>query len=331
MSRRDMEVALNSRIDGLSPSAKLLWVATVRYRNSDSGSCYPSQDTLMADTGLSERTIRRLTKELVNLGVMDITTGYGNRYQKVSTHYHFKIFDGPAKVTHTFQDNYQGDDASSNASDYAQAMPQTFLIGHDDRPRTENCGLRDSRSVIEAALDVTDDISRAVMMTPKPLFCSSRSGPLLTVNGSNGQRSTVDRSLRETTHTGETPVPLKKTTATTSGEQSPDPSQQIDSRHLIGQGPIPDNLNWECISLTEDPDREFPLFECEALYLVNIWKKKSTKPVFKSDFLRLLRKGHPYFDIQTDIQWMFSESHWANESHNHKGGWDIAYSSDVGH
>jgi hypothetical protein len=72
-----------------------------------------------------------------------------------------------------------------------------------------------------------------------------------------------------------------------------------------------------------DCDHELVLFECEAMYLVNIWKKYSTKPVFKSDFLRLLHKGHPYPDVQIDIQWLFNVSHWASESSNHKGKWDI--------
>jgi hypothetical protein len=140
-------------------------------------------------------------------------------------------------------------------------------------------------------------------------------------------------SLRDETTTTPRGDPDKTTTTATtttkaSGECLPIPLTF--TPFLIGLGPIPKNFDFGCLPFDVEgsPNLDFSFLEVEARYLVNIWKAESSKPAYVEDLLRLLRKGHPYFDIQTDIQWMFRESHWASESHNHKGEWDI-HSSGV--
>lgn len=55
---------------GLSLGAKLLWARLAQYAGQD-GACYPSQQRLAFDLGLSVRQIRRLISELSTKGFLE--------------------------------------------------------------------------------------------------------------------------------------------------------------------------------------------------------------------------------------------------------------------
>jgi hypothetical protein len=69
-------------------------------------------------------------------------------------------------------------------------------------------------------------------------------------------------------------------------------------------------------------------FDKDATYLVSVWKRHSTKPVFKRDFIRLYEKETQDIQaIEQTIHWMFTISDfWASESPNWKGEFDITSS-----
>lgn len=48
----------------VSPTARTVYRALLQYANRKTWSCFPSINTLVKDTGLSDRTIRRNLKEL---------------------------------------------------------------------------------------------------------------------------------------------------------------------------------------------------------------------------------------------------------------------------
>ena len=64
---------------GLSPSALVLFLHLLRYRNHITGLCWPSVGRLVKESGLSERTIRAELPVLETAGVVTITRRPGRR------------------------------------------------------------------------------------------------------------------------------------------------------------------------------------------------------------------------------------------------------------
>lgn len=69
MNRIDIENALLDRHD-LHPNAKLVGWVIARYHNTKSGESFPSETTIAEQTGLSEKTVRKYTNDLISSGVM---------------------------------------------------------------------------------------------------------------------------------------------------------------------------------------------------------------------------------------------------------------------
>ena len=241
----------------------------------------------MGDTGFSERTIRRATNELVKRGVMTVVTGKG----KESTHYHLLMYAGSKKVISTFHDEYEGD---------SRAVSQTAQhVFYDDY-----AGDPESSPVSQTAQHEI----QSGLIGPQKVLCSFHvvdmvdDSTVKTGADINGASTVPHPSLRETAHTGETPVP-PTTTATTSGEVSPDPSPQ----------------DWH------PRDKE-------VNDLVGTWKKYSSKPCFRRDFVNLLirLKGSDisWCHAESAMIWMFTTSHWASESPNWKEPRDIRSTGD---
>src|SRR5437764_1089903 len=61
------------RAPSVSPTAKLLLVLLVDYRNRDTGQCNPGIDTLAEELAVSARTIDRSITELSRVGLICIT------------------------------------------------------------------------------------------------------------------------------------------------------------------------------------------------------------------------------------------------------------------
>jgi len=186
-----------------------------------------------------------------------------------------------------------------------EALPEPLP---DDEVREAN--FSSSRNELQKAVKRTSEVretaSNRVLKTGK----ERREGEASTVTVPNGQRSTVaamTTSLRDETTTTPRGDPDKTTATTTtttasSGEQSPDPS-----------------------ALHHDVN-----------VLVDSWKELApTKPCFRDDFEKLLRaifnREEPpqhYGHVEQIMIWMFNVSHWASESPNWKGPFDIRSSRD---
>jgi biotin operon repressor len=76
----------------LAPSKRLVLVCLFRYLG-DKDYCFPSQQSIAEDTGLTERTVRTLLKELAKNGVIEITTRQttGRKHGNHTYEYRFKI------------------------------------------------------------------------------------------------------------------------------------------------------------------------------------------------------------------------------------------------
>ena len=329
MSWKDMDIAIDSELEGLTPAAKLLWAALARHRNGKDGECFPKLETLMRKTCLSRRAVQRNIRLLVELGVLSVIPGSG----RSSSHYELLI-------RHS-NDVAGADQAVSSSGEEEYDTENEFISGRlGGRDVDQSSG---PSELPQGPLKATSEAAQIPVRgssegleSGKRIEKEIREGEASTVTVPNGQRSTVGvspTSLRDETTTTPRGAPDKttataNTTTKASGVGLPIPLTF--TPFLIGHGPIPKNFDFGCLPFDVEgsPNLDFSFLEVEARYLVNIWKTESNKPAYVEDFLRLLRKGHPYFDIQTDIQWMFRESHWASESHNHKGGWDI-HSSGV--
>jgi hypothetical protein len=284
----------------LTPIDRLVWAVLAHHKNHESGLCCPSYERLMRVTGLGRTALSASLQRLKNLSWISV-----ERHGRASR-YSWKFPELPEAL--------------------AEALP-------DDEVRETNfsSSRNEPQKAAKRISEVRETASNRVFKTGREEGKERSESEAATVTVPNGQRSTVaatPTSLRDETTTTPKGDPDKTTaTATTttkaSGESLPIPLTFTPLR--IGVGPVPKNFDFGCIPLDEEgfPNLDFPILAVEAQYLVNIWNTESKKPAYVEDFLRLLRKGHPYFAIQTYIQWMFRESHWASESHNHKGGWDI--------
>jgi hypothetical protein len=72
----------------ISPSAYCIWRQYLRFWGGDKKKAYPSLAYLSRVTGLSERTIRKVNKELVKKGFMRMISGHSN---KSNTYLHIEI------------------------------------------------------------------------------------------------------------------------------------------------------------------------------------------------------------------------------------------------
>ena len=66
----------------LSPGAKLVYVSLLRHFNKHKKMSWPSQGTVGKEVGLSARQVRRHVRELLEIGLVDVTaTASSNQYR----------------------------------------------------------------------------------------------------------------------------------------------------------------------------------------------------------------------------------------------------------
>jgi hypothetical protein len=87
MSWKDMDIAIDSEIEGLTTPSKLLWVTLARYRNRKDGLCFPKLETLMRRTCQCRRAVQRNVRLLEELGVLSVIPGSG----RTPSHYKLLI------------------------------------------------------------------------------------------------------------------------------------------------------------------------------------------------------------------------------------------------
>jgi hypothetical protein len=90
MGYMDVEKAIKTAVgmDSITPQDRLVWFVLAHHRNSKTGKCFPSIDTIMEETGLSRSSVKRSNDHLEELGVLKIVEGGG----RVSNNYHLLIY-----------------------------------------------------------------------------------------------------------------------------------------------------------------------------------------------------------------------------------------------
>lgn len=103
MGYMDVEKAIKAAVgmDNITPNDRLVWFVLAHHRNSKTGKCYPSIETIMGETGLSRSSVKRSKDNLEELGVLTIVEGGG----RVSNNYHLLI-------CHVDEKHVEGLDAS---------------------------------------------------------------------------------------------------------------------------------------------------------------------------------------------------------------------------
>ena len=117
MSWKDMDIAIDSELEGLTPAAKLLWAALARHRNGKDGECYPKLEALMKKTCLCRSAVQRNIRLLVELGVISVIPGSGRRPS------HYKLL-----ICQSDDVSESGVDESSGPSELPQG-PLRYLSG----------------------------------------------------------------------------------------------------------------------------------------------------------------------------------------------------------
>lgn len=90
------------RFPDVSPGAKLCYGRLTRYAG-EKGTCYPSQDTLAGELGVSARNVRRYIEELRSVGLIRTV----RRGLQLNNEYEFlwhAIFDGSERTDSSGQD-----------------------------------------------------------------------------------------------------------------------------------------------------------------------------------------------------------------------------------
>jgi DNA-binding transcriptional MocR family regulator len=106
---------------GLSLGSKLLWARLAQYAGQD-GACFPSQQRLAADLGVSVRQIQRYLSELVSKQFLEKEKpAYKDQIQGKTTKYFF--------LQHPVLGHDKSD--ASGATDLSCGSRQICRVGHD--------------------------------------------------------------------------------------------------------------------------------------------------------------------------------------------------------
>ena len=91
MGYMDVEKAIKTAVgmNNITPNDRLVWFILAHHRNSKTGRCFPSIETIMKETGLSRSSVKRSKDNLEELGVLQIIEGGG----RFSNNYHLLIYD----------------------------------------------------------------------------------------------------------------------------------------------------------------------------------------------------------------------------------------------
>lgn len=134
----------------ITPSAYVIWRQYLRYWGGDKTTAYPSLAHLSKRTGLSEKTIRKCNKELVEKGFLHMTSGNS---QRANNYYYIPIEDIVRKYETQEEAGQEGPQSSGTEGDNVPP-----IIQHDNKQSNNTNKLIDSyeepdKSIIKAFID----------------------------------------------------------------------------------------------------------------------------------------------------------------------------------
>ena len=106
----------------MSPTTKLVAITLATYADYETGECYPSIQTLMDDTGLSNRAVGLHIKHIENLGILVVDRSNGRR-----SYYRFDVEILSKAVTQGHSSDNESSDSDNNTSDSDDIEPVTFM------------------------------------------------------------------------------------------------------------------------------------------------------------------------------------------------------------
>lgn len=106
----------------MPPTTKLVAITLATYADYETGECFPSVQTLMIDTGLSNRAICQHIKNIEGLGILLVDRSNGRR-----SYYRFDVESLTKAVTQGHGSLKESDDSESKTSDSDNVKPVTFM------------------------------------------------------------------------------------------------------------------------------------------------------------------------------------------------------------
>ena len=105
----------------MPPTTKLVAITLATYADYESGECFPSIQTLMDDTGLSNRAVGLHIKHIENLGILFVDRTNGRR-----SYYRFDVESLTKAVTQGHSLDNESSDSDNNTSDSGDSEPVTL-------------------------------------------------------------------------------------------------------------------------------------------------------------------------------------------------------------
>ncbi|WP_042890553.1 helix-turn-helix domain-containing protein [Acinetobacter junii] len=105
----------------MPPTTKLVAITLATYADYETGECYPSIQTLMDDTGLSNRAVGLHIKHIENLGILVVDRSNGRR-----SYYRFDVEILSKAVTQGHSSDNESSDSDNNTSDSDDNEPVTL-------------------------------------------------------------------------------------------------------------------------------------------------------------------------------------------------------------
>lgn len=105
----------------MPPTTKLVAITLATYADYETGECYPSIQTLMDDTGLSNRAVGLHIKHIENLGILVVDRSNGRR-----SYYRFDVEILTKAVTQGHCSDNKSSDSDNNTSDSDDSEPVTL-------------------------------------------------------------------------------------------------------------------------------------------------------------------------------------------------------------
>lgn len=105
----------------MPPTTKLVAITLATYADYETGECYPSIQTLMADTGLSNRAVIAHIKNIEKLGILIADRSNGRR-----SYYRFDMENLTKAVTQGHSSGNQSSDFHDKSGDSDDSEPVTF-------------------------------------------------------------------------------------------------------------------------------------------------------------------------------------------------------------
>lgn len=105
----------------MPPTTKLVAITLATYADYETGECYPSIQTLMDDTGLSNRAVGLHIKHIENLGILVVDRSNGRR-----SYYRFDVESLTKAVTQGHSSENESSDSDNNTSDSNDSEPVTL-------------------------------------------------------------------------------------------------------------------------------------------------------------------------------------------------------------